>query len=595
MPFGPADRQAHLEALRTGELDVLIVGGGVTGAGAARDAALRGLRVALVERSDYASGTSSRSSKLVHGGLRYLEQGDVGLVFEAVRERQRLMTLAPHLAHPLPFIVPVFDDSRHSVLVLDIGLTIYDMLAAGSGVIRHRAMRRKGLLACEPLLQSARLRGGVRYFDAMTNDCRLVLANVRDAVAHGATVVSRVSWVGTEIDERGPAGRLASVRLRDHRTDTEFEVRPKVVIMATGAWTDETRAAWAGAPPERPMMRPSKGVHIVVPRKRLPLAQAVMMTAADGRVVFALPWRHATVIGTTDTAYHGDLAHPRTTTDDADYLLATANSHFEPAGGDLAREDVLSSWAGIRPLAIGTRDDGENTYNTSREHVVQSDGRGLVIVTGGKLTTFRVMAAEAVDAAAAMLPADRVAAMRPQSTAKRPLPGALDLPEDRRPLEALARELIAAGCAGGLAETLVERYGDDARAIVAHIATHPDDAQQIVRGVPVVWAEAVWAIQHEQPLDLEDLCVRRLPIYYLAGERLGDAAEALADRFIAEAGGGASDRAALIAGLHAAIDEGRLAPPEADGAVAAADAAVECEGAPADAAAASPADAREAA
>jgi len=388
------------------------VGGGITGAGIARDAALRGLKVALVERGDFAQGTSSRSSKLIHGGLRYLEMGDVGLVFEAVRERQRLLELAPHLARAQSFVLPVFEGSRRSVFVLDIGLTVYDLLAAFSGVMTHRALRKKAL-RMEPLLRQNGLSGGVRYYDAMTDDGRLVLANIRGALQAGAVPVSRVSF--TEPVFR--AGKLLSAVVRDEVRGASIQVAARCLVSAVGPWSDELSARWQGQPVP-PTLKPSKGVHVVVPRARLPLSQAVMMTAADGRVVFALPWSHATILGTTDTVHEGPIDEPGTTYADAKYLVDTANLNFDIPGEPLRVDEIVSTWAGIRPLVASA--PGQSSYKTSREHAISTDARGLVAIAGGKLTTYRIMAAETVDAAIKLLPAQTGADLKPCATAHLP-------------------------------------------------------------------------------------------------------------------------------------------------------------------------------
>lgn len=560
MLFSIRERESIVASLRDQHFDLLVVGGGITGAGVARDAALRGLRVALIDRDDFASGTSSRSSKLIHGGLRYLEQGDVGLVFEAVRERQRLLKLAPHLAISQSFVVPVFPGARHGVLMLDLGLTIYDTLAAFSGVLRHRAFRRTALLAREPILQPSVL-GGVRYYDAQTNDVRLVVANLRGAHHAGASVVSRVQFdAPLREGDDGGLGKVVGARLTDLTDGRSFDVRCSVVVLAAGPFADDARARWLGRTPERAMIRPSKGVHIVVPRARLPLSEAIVMTARDERIVFALPWTHVSVIGTTDTPYDGDLRHPRTSRRDAEYLLDTANRTLVARGGPLTCDDVIATWAGIRPLAIGTRDDATGTYQTSREHIIESDPTGMVLIAGGKLTTYRVMAEQGVDAAIALLPASRVAATLPSVTVELPLPGAEGLPTGSAPLDRMASILIRErGTAEGLANHLVYTYGSDAIAILDLADSSEDGSRHILPGLPTRWAEVDWVLRHEMPLDLVDLAVRRLPLYYIAGERVLDVAEALAERMRAFAGWDAARAAEMVDALAAHVADGRLA------------------------------------
>ncbi len=560
MSMSVHQRPGLVRRLKESHYDLLVVGGGITGAGIARDAALRGLDVALAERGDFAEGTSSRSSKLIHGGLRYLEQGDVGLVFEAVRERQRLLKLAPHLARPLSFVVPVFVHSKHGVLILDLGLTIYDTLAAGSGVLRHRAFRRDALLRQEPLLRKGGLRGGVRYFDAQTNDGRLVLANVRHASRVGATCLSRMEFMAP-FPERGA---VQGAMLRDTVSGEEFKASARVIVLAAGPWSDEVLERWLGRAPARPMIRPSKGVHIVVPRSRLPLSHAVVMTASDGRVVFALPWPNVSVIGTTDTVFEGDLGKPQVSFSDARYLVDTANAHLDANGGALRVDDVLSTWAGIRPLAVGTRDDVGGTYQTSREHVVQSDPRGMVLIAGGKLTTYRVMAEETVDEAIKLLPARRLEGLVESPTATLPLPGADRLPRGRNPLEEFTADLARRqGCSEALASRLVLAHGSDADAVLAVCRRTEGGMQPVVPGLGVRWGEVRWAVEEEMAMDLVDVAVRRLPLYLHAGDRLLAAIPELARRMADWCGYPDSEQSRLAAGLREHIQWHRVVPDDA--------------------------------
>ena len=514
MSYSIHDRPDLLHRLQTEVFDVVVVGGGITGAATARDAALRGLKVALIERGDFAIGTSSRSSKLIHGGVRYLEMGDVKLVFEAVRERQRLMRLAPHLARPQSFLLPVYEArKKHSVFILDVGLTLYDLLASFSGVMHHRALRTAAMRRMEPLLRRAGLDGGVRFWDAMTDDGRLVMANLRGALAAGAVPLSRVSFV----EPTWKAGRLRSVRVRDELSGATFQVATHTVVSATGPWTDELHGKWKGSAVPSTLV-PSKGVHVVIPRARLPLGQAVMMTAADGRVVFALPWEHATVLGTTDTVFNGDIAEPEATWDDAQYLVDTANAHFDVPDQPLTVADIVSSWAGIRPL-VGN--SAASSYKTSREHVVSSDPRGLVTIAGGKLTTYRVMAEETVDALIKLLPPTQTADLKPSPTATLPLPGADKLVGQMRPLDTLVAGLVAQdGVDQVVARHLAVSYGSDAREVLAACDAEPEGRTRVLDDLPFLWGEFAWLAREEMVLSLTDLCVRRTQLYYLAGERL---------------------------------------------------------------------------
>lgn len=569
MAFSLRERPDHLQQLRSKVFDLLVVGGGITGAGIARDAALRGLSVGLVERGDFASGTSSRSSKLIHGGLRYLEMGDVGLVFEAVRERQRLLQLAPHLTRPQSFVLPVWKDSKHGLFLLDVGLTVYDMLAAFAGVVRHRSVRRAAALRMEPLLRSDDLVGGVRYFDAMTDDGRLVMANIRGAVQAGAVCVSRASFV----EPAWKANKLVGARIRDELRGDMFQVGARVIVSAAGPWTDELMGRWKGQA-QPAALKPSKGVHVVVPRHKLPLSQAVTMTSPiDGRVVFALPWPDATVIGTTDTPYSGQLDEPGTTWEDADYLIRTTNAILNGPQGPLVVEDIVSTWAGIRPLVVSP--EATSSYKTSREHVIATDPRGLVSIAGGKLTTYRVMAQQTVDAACKLLPDAQVAALKPCQTADLPLPGADALPSPSRPIETLTALLRDQHKQPPeRAQHLAWQFGSDATDVLATEAKEPGGRQAVVEGLPVTWGELRWLSERELPVTLVDLCVRRCNLYYCAGDQLLPLAEALAQRFVGWLGLPEAQVAPLAAELHAYVATHRVQPPRgASGQFAAARAA----------------------
>lgn len=579
MTFSLHDRDKMLLHLRTEIFDLLVVGGGITGAGIARDAALRGLKVALIERDDFAAGTSSRSSKLIHGGLRYLEMGDVALVFEAVRERQRLLQLAPHLARAQSFVLPVFEHSKHSIFVLDVGLTVYDLLASFAGVMHHRAVRKKALLHMEPLLREQGLNGGVRYFDAMTDDARLVMANIRGAVQAGATAVSRVRFV--EPIFKGP--RLVSARVHDDFTGESLLIACKCVVSAAGPWTDEFIGRWKNEPTAK-SLRPSKGVHVVLPRKRLPLSQAVMMTAKDGRVVFALPWSHATVLGTTDTLYSGDLAEPPCTHADAQYLIDTANSHFGLGENVLQISDIISTWAGIRPLVASetahpppkgkgnkkAKPNGDQaSYNASREHAIISDPRGLVAIFGGKLTTYRVMAEQAVDAAIKLLPQTPIVELKNCVTTELPLPGAEHLQSPKQgktktpPLAALTSYLAdTQHISQEIALHLSQQYGSEAEQVLQTCHAQERGMTQIFPDLPILWGELRWLCEQEMVLSLLDLTVRRSQLYYLAGERLLALADELAQRMAECLGLPASSHARYAQELRDFIAARRVGPAE---------------------------------
>ena len=381
-----------LRGLATDTFDALIIGGGITGAGIARDAALRGLSVALIDKGDFASGTSSRSSRLIHGGVRYLEHGHLHLVFEASAERRRLLKLAPHLVKPMAFTWPVYDGQRLPLWKLNAGLTLYDALALFRNVGRHTRLGAKELLAAEPTVRSRLLGGGVRYWDASTDDARLTIANVVDAHARGAAVANHVVFAGVESESPG----LRVARVWDALSNDQFTIRARAFVNATGPWSDSVRQLEGGRGGSR--VKGSKGAHIAVDHARVGNREAVtMLHPRDGRVLFALPSGAQTIFGTTDTFTSASADEVRANASDVDYLLEAANWYFPEAR--LSGADVVAAWAGIRPLMPTTADEG----SASREHSIKRSARGTVTITGGKLTTYRVMARQTVDVLAGVL------------------------------------------------------------------------------------------------------------------------------------------------------------------------------------------------
>lgn len=413
------DRVRQLTELENRVFDILVIGGGITGAGVARDAALRGMSVALVEKGDFGSGTSSRSSRLIHGGVRYLEHGHLHLVFEASAERRRLLKLAPTIVRPLPFVWPVYRGQRLPLWKIAAGLTLYDVLSLFRNVEAHRRLDAEGVLEEEPLLQSTQLRGGVRYFDAATDDARLTLANVLDAAALGATVANHVVYRGGGM----ASSSLHVASLENALTGERLEARARVVVNASGPWSDEV-ASRAGTGVARPRVQGSKGVHVSIRRERFGVRNAVTIVhPRDGRVMFVLPAGTHAIIGTTDTFTDASPDEVRADASDIAYLLEAANAYFPDTR--LTPDDVVAAWAGIRPLMPSSG----SSVAASREHQVTTTP-GMVTITGGKLTTYRVMAADVVDAARVML---RMPRRRP-TTGARPLP-AMSAPREGREVE----------------------------------------------------------------------------------------------------------------------------------------------------------------
>jgi len=503
---GPtAHRLRDIEAARRG-VDVVVVGGGITGAGAARDAALRGLRVAIVEQGDWGSGTSSKSSKLVHGGLRYLENMQFGLVMEGTRERHRQSKLNPHLVTPLPFLMPVYKNGRHSLFKINLGLWLYDLLSLFRTPRMHRRLNATRTLRRVPELRSELLSGSVLYYDCQTDDARLVLANVLDARRQGAIALARAAYRGPEVATTADGRqRVTGARAHDALLGHDFVIPCRHIVHATGPWTDHTGALLGDAS----RLRPTKGVHLIVARERLPLEVAIAMSAVDDeRVVFAIPFGNTTYIGTTDTDYDGAPDGAVATAEDVGYLLATTN-HFFPAQA-LSAADVTSTWAGLRPLI---RTDAASAYKTSREHEIYKDPRGLTTIAGGKLTTYRAMAEELVDEVLDDLRHD--ARTRTESapkvgrctTHKVPVdPGAADVPQH------------VTGPGDQLDKLLWRTHGSLAETVHDRLRSYPDEAERIVTDLPYVIAQAAIAALHEDTWGLEDLLVRRLQIFYRSAD-----------------------------------------------------------------------------
>lgn len=378
-------RAGRIDRLADGALEVLVIGGGIVGAGIARDAAMRGLRVGLVEQYDFASGTSSRTSRLLHGGLRYLAQGRLKLVYQASHEKRILHRIASHLADPLPFLFPTYRGTQWPLWKMRIGVKLYDLLCGGQNLGPSSGLGRDATLGLLPGLAEKSLTGAVRYFDGLTNDARLTLDTLRSAVGHGAVAVN---YCRVEEVVPGASGWIGHVR--DAESDRVFQVRSRSVVNATGPWGSRL-------PPSRLQLRLTKGVHLVLDRVRLPVPDAVVMTD-EGRILFAIPWGERVILGTTDTDYDGPIEAVRAEPSDVAYILDIANRCFPKAG--LAPADMLSSWAGLRPLLADKRG---GPSDISRAHSIAMGEPGWLDVAGGKLTTYRLIAEEAVDRLVAFL------------------------------------------------------------------------------------------------------------------------------------------------------------------------------------------------
>jgi glycerol-3-phosphate dehydrogenase len=573
--FDARQREQYLERLGSEPFDLLVIGGGITGAGVALDAAGRGLRTALVERGDFAAGTSSRSSKLVHGGLRYLQQKEFRLVYEALAERQRLLRLAPHLVKPLPFLIPVFasgmaGQARARAYARGVGTALWMYDATGGARIGklHKRLSKREALELMPDLDGRRLAAGFLYYDARVDDARLTLTVVKTAASLGAVTVNRVEATGLLRDGSQVSGAV----LTDRLTGRRIEAKAGVVVNAAGVWADELRAMDEGANPRS--IRPAKGVHITLPAGRPALdIAAVLSVPGDRRSVFVIPWGDRIYVGTTDTDYDGPLEDPQCTAADIDYLLGALNSWItRPIG----RQEVLSSWAGLRPLVGGTGYDGDTppdakTADLSRRHSVRVAPSGLVTIVGGKLTTYRAMAEDTVDVAVGVMrdnrsapSGDRRARVRvPDSrTGSTPLFGA-------EGYEELAQEGVAErlGLPADVVAHLAGRFGGHAQAVAAMVRDRPELGERLVPGLPYLKAEALYAVRYEMALTLEDVLSRRTRALLLDVAATAGAARSVAELIGPELGWSDEERSRQVNALLALVERQRRAADPAEDAV----------------------------
>jgi glycerol-3-phosphate dehydrogenase len=499
--LSPARREADRARLRDEVVDVLVIGGGVTGAGAALDAASRGLTVGIVEARDWASGTSSRSSKLIHGGLRYLEQLAFPLVHEALQERARLVTtIAPHLVRPLPFLLPltapVWQRAYYGA-----GVALYDALGAAFGADRgipaHRHLSHARTLAAFPGLRPDAVTGSIRYWDAQVDDARHTLAVVRTAAGYGARVLSSARVVGLLRHGDGASAPVVGVRVADLTDGSTFPVRARSVIAATGVWSDDI-GAMLGAEAPSLKVRASKGVHLVVPRDAVDgnaLSPSGLILRTPTSVLFVIPWGEHWIIGTTDTPWHLDRAHPAASSADIAYILAQVNRVLvRPVRADA----IVGVYAGLRPLLAG---EADQTSRLSREHAVMTPVPGLVLVAGGKYTTYRVMAEDAVDAAVVGLPGV------PESrTAHLPLVGAHRWDAVRDAAPELAE---TAGLPEDAVQRLLHRHGDQVGDVLALVREDPSLGTPLSGAPDYLTAEVVHAVVAEGARHLDDVLTRR--------------------------------------------------------------------------------------
>jgi glycerol-3-phosphate dehydrogenase len=506
-------RQQALAALADEEFDVVVVGGGITGAGVALDAATRGYSVALIERQDFAAGTSSRSSKLVHGGLRYLQNFDLGLVREALLERQLMVALAPHLVHPLALVVPVFAGAHPDRLV-GMGLNLYDVMSVDRERLRtrrgrleemdawsparHRTISGEEVSELLPALAAREPTSGYLFYDCQTDDVRLVLTVLGEAERFGAVIANRVNAKAV-LCEHG--GRARGVLALDGESGSEFELRAANVVNATGVWADELLPEELQSEAEL-HIRPSRGTHVTLRHEDLPLLAGAIVPAGGGRTIFALPWLGRTLVGTTDNDYEGALEHVAPSGEDIDYLLAAVNEFFATS---LTPDDLTGAFAGVRPL-ISTG-DAKKSVDISRKAELYETSSGMITITGGKLTTWRRMAKMTVDRLV-----EREAREAPCRTQEIPLGQAASVEELPR-VEGVPEESYSA---------LAGRYGHAAHDVLALAAERGELAQPVVPGLPDLLAEAALAVRHEQARSVGDVLLRRTRLGLLAAGELAD-------------------------------------------------------------------------
>jgi len=540
------NRSDALQRLESTNFDVVVIGGGITGVGCALDAVSRGLRVALVERDDFASGTSSKSSKLVHGGIRYLQQGDIRLVYEALAERQILRRNAPHLVKVLPFLIPILSSkgvvNRKLARAMGTAMWMYDLTGGLRIGKMHKRVSKKRALELFPTLPAEKLMPSYLYYDAEADDARLVVSVARTAALRfGATIVNRTDVVSLHKDVNGKVNGV--VVTADGRT---FTVATKAVVNAAGVWSDDVRALDEAEHPHS--IRPAKGVHITVPWSKVRnTVAAVIPVPGDKRSVFVVPWGQFTFVGTTDTDYNGPIDDPQCNEEDVEYLLRALNGAITET---VTTDDILGTWAGLRPLVADPEASGR-TADLSRRHKVRRSDSGVVTITGGKLTTYREMAADTIDEVLAeVLDADRVTRLRQRSKTKHlKIHGANGYEE----LMASADSLSPLG--GDEVRRLANRYGSDATTVLAIAESDPSMAELLVPGLPYLRAEAIFAVRYEMATTVDDVLSRRTRARLEVRDASADAAFAVAALLAPELGWDEAEQARQVADYRARIDE----------------------------------------
>lgn len=515
-PLSPTVRMHNLSELSSGRFDVLVIGGGVTGAGVALDAVARGYKVALVEKIDFASGTSSKSTKLVHGGIRYLPNFDFALVHEGLVERGIMLQNVPYMVHPLGFVMPIYEGDRHPVgmpfttpkgiglgFILDIGLWMYDLMAGRRSIRRHRHVSRQALLKYAPDLVTENLKEAYIYYDGQTNDARLTMALIRTAAQYGANITN-YSEVTSFLKENG---KISGVHVRDTLNGEEIDVQARYVVNAAGVFAGQVEELTGSRP--QASIEPSKGVHLVFSREDVRIGDAaiVLPETEDKRILFVVPWESRVVVGTTDTG-SGDLDHPTATPEDIAYLLKYVNRYFKV---HLTEENIVSVYAGYRPLVKPHSKSGGSTAKISRSHEVLQSPSGLVSIVGGKLTSYRRMAQDTVDVLSRR---DGAKPLHPTMSLR--LQGSAGWPKAQRELETRG---VALGLTPQVIQHLTRSYGSEASVLMDLIAGDASVARLLIEDLPYIYAEVTYACCNEMAMTPYDFLARRTSITLVDRQR----------------------------------------------------------------------------
>ncbi len=544
--FSYHTREENIDRLQREHFDILIIGGGITGAGIARDAAMRGFKTALIEKTDFAAGTSSKSSKLVHGGFRYLRSGHIGLVRQSLWERKLLMQLAPHLVIPHSSLIPVYRDSPYTPLQIRLGLTIYDLLSITRSIGSHKMLSRDELLQLQPDLRKTNLQAAGEYYDCTADDYRLLITNIQSAAEHGLVAANYIE--ARELLKKN--GSSEGVLVYDRLIGNSFTVRSRIIVNATGPWSDDLRQELFGSGDTR--LRLTKGVHIIVSRDSLPLHRIVMVTSIhDGRPLLSIPWKSFVILGTTDTDYTGDPDNIFTERDDVDYLLETFNHYFPEV--NLNDDKIISTFAGLRPL-ISEKE--KKASEVSREYDIYEAPENIFTIIGGKLTTYRLMAKDLVDKLTKRLDRnfERRAAYPKCRTHQVPLFGGDIERYDSFAAEWTGRMVNDHAIDKETAIHLIETYGNTVHEVLSTCNETEGGFDRIHPSLPYLWGELDHSINYEMSVGLDDFLIRRTHIFSLSSDQGLSVSESIADRMAAKLNWSVEEKQKQIERYHHKIN-----------------------------------------